>query len=255
MKNPCRALFLLLFLAACADDGDRVEVMDRMRTLGTNAAPLISPPSDAVSARTVDLTVHVALPEGETVAVEAFPDIESLGSFTLKTDAIHPVQPADDTYQDLPAMRLVPISITVDVPTAEELQLGEKGKRVRYGLRLTSSSGRVENVVGSFLVYPAGSDALAKPWQAPSIAIDAPLNQSDVKKSKDGINLKATVTNPEEEDVKLGWFVTSGKISARRARETVWLDPKEGNQTVIVTVRGKKTRGFDIKVYEVNVTP
>lgn len=253
MKTLRHAFFLALTLVACGDDSDRIEVMDRMRTIGTTASPLISEPSEATTARTVQLTVYVALPEGETASVEAFRDLEALGSHTLATGAIHPVAPVESDYQNLASLRLLPIVVTVDVPTADELILTEKGRRVRYGLRITSSSGRVENIVGSFLVYPAGSEALT--WQSPTISLAAPANQESVRMSEDGIDLKATVNNPEEEGVKVGWFVTSGKISARRARDTVWLEPKEGRQTIIATVRGKKTRGFGIQVIEVNVTP
>ena len=65
--------------------------------------------------------------------------------------------------------------------------------------------------------------------------------------------LSGTITKPQPENVKVSWFVSSGKVTNRRAKETKWAPEKTGPQTVIMTARGMKSGSFAVQAVDVNV--
>ena len=155
------------------------------------------------------------------------------------------------TYTDYDEFRLATLSATVTVPLEAVFQAINpvfKGIQMRYGAKISTGNDS-EYVAGSFLVYKDGSEELN--WQSPTIAISSP-QEAQVFNAGETVDLEATITNPNDENIKLGWFVTDGNIQNRRANTTKWTAPtKPGQYTIITTVRGKSSRGFNLEAVQV----
>jgi hypothetical protein len=109
-----------------------------------------------------------------------------------------------------------------------------------------------EDVIASLTVYPAGAPQLA--WKNPTLAIADPLSNATVSTSGK-IDLNATITNPQNEGVVVGWFVTDGDVDNRRASSTQWSLTHTGTETVAATVHGVTSRGFAMQIINVTAGP
>ncbi len=235
-----RMLLLLVVvsgLLGCNDDGERPEQLLKLRALGVAAQPTVITPSTDSVPSVARLTFYAAVPEGQEVATEVFEDLPAFNSLPLSQLQL------DDTtitYTDLAKIRLYEVSGTFVAPTADTLAKGIGGVlRLRYSVRLTSGD-EEEKVVGDVLMVAA--DSAEAQWTAPVLSFEEPTETS-ITAGKDNA-VKASVTDVNDERVKVGWFVTSGKVENRRARATKWQEPSAGEQTVIVTARGIRSRGF-----------
>lgn len=249
------ALAMLTSLVACGDDSARPEVLDKLRVLGVGALPIASAPAPAGTTQNVTLTIHAVVPLGETVTVGTFDDEKSPLMYNVPASEITVTQPQAGDYTDMDDFRLVSATATVPVPSEAVFDLfpnNDKGVRVRYGLTVIGTK-KTEYVVGSFMTYKAGSSELN--WQVPTVDIENPTNQEDVTIPEKGLEVVGKVTNPNDEDTKVGWFVSSGEIENRRAYTTKWRKAKDGKQALILTAHGKKSKAFTLKVIEVNVKP
>jgi hypothetical protein len=245
---PGRALLLAalaLVLAACDGDEDRQEVIAKLRGIGAGTTPLVSEPSVAGEApKVVAVTVYAALPDGETATIEPYSDLPGPFALSLPVEAVT-IDTASVKYDALPGFQLLSFKAALAVPEAAYLEpLGGAGQ-VRYGFFLKSGD-EEEKMVGSFMVYPKDSPELA--WTNPEIAVVTPTEGETVSGD---VDLEATIVDPNDEGLKLGWFVSDGEIKNRRAKETVWAAPGAGEHTLIVTAHGKRSRGFAMKVVSV----
>jgi hypothetical protein len=141
-----------------------------------------------------------------------------------------------EKYVDYAAFRLYSVNAKVVIPAAVPIPPKPGFSRLKYGVVLRSGE-EEEKVVGNLLVYPPGSPELS--WQAPSGEIVTPTTGSVESGS---IDLKANLVSPNTgESLRVSWYVSSGKVQNRRAKQTKWQDPKTGTQTILMTVRGLKT--------------
>jgi len=251
MNSIKRALIIVIVAwlsQACGDTGSRHEVIAKLRGIGAVASPLVSLPSvTGEVAKTVDVTVTVAMPLGDVAEITPFTDISNGFSLTLPEDAIA-IQPASVAYTAYNGFQMLTFVATLPVPYDQQL-IPFGGKiQVRYGFRITSN-GEEEKLVGSFLVFPEGSPELA--WINPEIVVESPSPDGELA-SGNKVDLSATFVDANGEGLKMGWFASGGEIQNRRARRTVWETPNPGPHTLILTAYGRKSRGFAMQI--INVT-
>jgi hypothetical protein len=240
-------LTALIAAASCGGEEERYEKVGKLRALGTASTPVVAQPSTADAPQTVTLTFYAAVPNGDTVTATPFLDEGSLYALPLPLEVV----PGSETYTGQAAFQLYSVKTTVAIPTIDQLPIepGTGFARVRYGLTLTDG-GEEEKIVGTLLVYPEGSSELAWATTPPSIDVTEPAASATVSGKLD---IKAAITNPIGEDMRVGWFVSDGEVKNRRAKETEWDKAGAGPQTVIVTARGMKTGAFTLKAVDVTV--
>lgn len=245
LKRLGFAAVALLTLSACNGEDERFEDIKKLRAFGSSTLPVVTEPSTEAAPKIVTITVFAAVPLGQTVTAEPYADpaAENLSQIPVT------IVPGSEKYEDHATFRVYSVQATQAVPTAAVFAspLGApEFVRLRYGIRLVSGD-ESENVVGNSLIYPAGSEILAR--QPPTIAITKPAT-TDVSGTED---LEATITDPNDEAMRVGWFVSDGEVKNRRARVTEWKTPGAGPATLIVTIRGRKTGAFAFQVLDVNV--
>lgn len=238
-------LLLALTAGGCNDDSDVFEKIAKLRAVGVATTPLFGQPSTEAAPQSVTLTFHAAVPLGNTVTAEPFVD----GGAKYAFPAALTLVPGSELYQDQAAIRMFQIQATLPMPTIAQLPiLPEPGfARLRYGIKLKSGD-EEETIVGNVLIYPTGAPELA--WQNQAIDIAAPIAGGAVS---DESELKGTITKTIDENIRVAWFVTTGKLKNRRAKETEWLEPASGAATLILTTRGLKSGAFAMKVVDVTV--
>lgn len=238
-----------LLISACSqgDFDNYPERLDRMRTLGSQITPLVSEPSTvAGSPHTATMKVYVAVPVGETLTVEPYTD---------PAESMYPVvteqRQINTTEEDLGKMRLVTLEFEIDIPMAEDLnpylERQNGGTRLQYSFRLKTEK-RTENVIGHIMVYKPGSPELT--WSNPTIDDVQPVASASVTNP---VTVMAAVSSANDEELKSGWFVSTGKVVNRRSRTTEWRDAEMGEQVLIYSVRGRKSRGFALATRRVTV--
>jgi hypothetical protein len=240
-------LWTMVFVLACGDASDPQELLSgHMRGLGAQNVPLVTEPGSQAG---VEVTFYVGLPPGETMTqIEPFADDPSPFALTLPPGEIS-IVPQSQQYQDYGKIRLGTFKAKLSVPGVSFFSLtGGKGQ-VRYGVRVVSSGGWEEKILGSYLVYPPGAPELL--WKAPV----AQINSLPGTGSKDSsLDIKGIFTDHNNEETKIGWFVTGGSLKNRRALRTVWETPnRSGGEQVILTVRGKKSKSFSLDIKNVQL--
>jgi len=253
MLNRLRHASLLLGILCfgCSDgEEDRQERVTTLRTFGMSSSPLIpAPTTDSANPSRAIVTIHAAVPLGATASIAAFQDSGSTGgAFPVPLTDIN-VEAGSEQYTDYNSFRLFTARASIKIPPAILLARGEfKGAQIRYGLTITSGAEH-ENVVANIGVFPAGSPEST--WENPSAEISS-LSEGLAIAPSDDIDLIVVPGNEVAEDIKIGWFVSSGEVTNRRAAQTKWKLEDKGPQTVAVSVRGAKSHGFALKV--INVT-
>jgi hypothetical protein len=242
----------VLFVVACAcnEDMDRQEVLDRFRGLGSIADPLVSIPSVGDIVSEVELTVYLVMPtDQEIVSAEPYEDDGSVAVPALGKDSVF-VDASSITHQDYNEVRVGSFKATLLVPGAESLPALASLPRaqVRYGFVVKSDTD-TETIVGNFVVAKPDGEELA--WQVPTISVATP--ETDGVLDPTSMDLEARINNVNDEPLKMGWFVTSGEVSNRRALTTTWKEYDKKDQSIIATVHGKWSRGFSFQV--INVVP
>lgn len=235
-------IMLTATLTSCGDDSDRREQIKDLRALGVEQSPLVAVPGSAVN-----LTFYLAAPQGKNITPT--PYLDTAVRYGLPaTVTLVDTKPVE---QKLGTISQYTLRATYTVPTdalttAAIVKTGSF--RQRYGVAFDDGT-RNEIIVGDIVVYAADS-AQQKNWTtAPTITIDQPLT-SDVGSTN---NISSTITNSIDETNKVSWFVSSGKVKNASAKSTEWSDIGSGEQTLIVTTRGKKSGAFAIKTMKVTV--
>lgn len=246
MKNFALIALLAATLIACDEPDEVFEKVDKLRAFGISTTPLVSEPSTPAAPKAFVLTFFVALPKGDTISsAESFLD----GASRFAPPVLMTVDPASIVVEPHAAFDIASIKASIAVPPAELTPFAPDAgfARLRYGLRITSG-GEEEKIVGTVLVYPPGAPELA--WNAtpPATDISAPAANAAVG---DDEALVGAIANPIGETMRVAWYVSSGTLLNRRARETKWKEPDGGPQTVIFTARGSKSGAFSYKVVDV----
>lgn len=236
----CLALCLFsLFNAACKEDEDRFEVVQKLRGIGVKAdKPVVS------GASTVNLEIIALIPAGQSVdSAEVY-----ISERTLKALQLQMVLNNDATHTQHGALNLFQQTATVTVPevSKEYLAAFNGVVKLRYGVRLKAGS-EEEIMVGDIISVPENSEALS--WSAHTIAIDTPASGGDVTQT---VNLKAVLTKSTDEPVKASWFVSSGKVKNPKSFDTEWQEVGGGDQTVLLAIYPKKSRFFSYEIRSVN---
>ena len=242
-------------LPGCGRGGDRQEDISGLRSLGALVNPLVSTPSlSAKAPATVEVTFYAAVPLGQTATLTPFFDAgSSEGAFKLPVSAIE-VETLSAAYVPHQTLTIFSQKVHLTVPTLDQLQAASKGPfsgiQLTYGLTI-AAGGIEENIIANLNVFPAGASELA--WTNPTVKIMAPTPLAAVSIS-DLVFLKATVAGGVGESQKVGWFVSQGSVTNRRAASTSWTLTKTetGPQTIIVTLHEINTRGFAFDVVDVH---
>jgi hypothetical protein len=198
------------------------------------------------SAQPITLTFHAAVPVGEKVTAAPFVDDESKYAAPIELT----VNDASAAYADHAGFSHYTINATFLVPPKDALPIPSNPGfvRMRYGLTLTSGD-EEEKIVGNYLVYSEGAPELA--WtQVPDVTVSSPAEDATVSGETD---LEASIGETLDDNWRVGWFVSDGKVTNRRAADTKWETDDSGPQTVIFTARGRKSGAFMIKVVDVTV--
>jgi hypothetical protein len=262
MRNFSFFIGLLALLLSCSDSDTRPETADKLKPIMV----LVNPPAGAATpVQPLNGSVWQPAVVGETVTLQFhFIGPSDLGSLTLTTSEVEPrplTLPFNNwtiqtpVVNDYPGLRHVTIEAGATLPTAEELTaLWEDFPsvgfvRLRYTL-VVSDGTRELPLAGDFVVYRDAAFPGAKDNLFGS-TIDAPAAGETVSDKK--VTISSTLRNPQDEDVKIGWYVSAGEVKNRRAVTTEWELPGSGEYTLIFTVRGKEARNGDIQIRRVTM--
>lgn len=222
-------LFLNFFLWSCNGDDDPFERVQKLRALGAAPTPIALAP---LPGATFTLTVYAVVPLGGTVTAE--PSLDEASRYALSVPVA--LVPGSESYTEHSNFRLYQARFLMPVPTIE-IPTDRGFLPLRYAITLRSGS-EEEKIVGNTTIYPPGSPQLQ--WQPPTASIATPLDSNIGNKEK--IEVKANFTSLIAEDnLRMSWFVTSGNLRNRRAKETIWEKADSGPQSIILTVRGLKS--------------
>jgi hypothetical protein len=262
MRNLSFFLGLLALLLSCSEADTRPETADKLKPI----LVLVNPPAGAdtpiqpldgsnwqapVAGGNVTLQFHFIGPEDlgpltvTTGAVEARPLTLPFNNWTIDAAAVN----------DYPGLRHVTINARATLPSEAELTalwdgFPEAGfVRLRYTL-VVSDGDRELPLAGDFVVYRDASFPEASNHLFGS-TLDAPAAGEPVTTTK--LMISSTLNNPQDEPVKIGWYVSAGEIKNRRAASTEWELPGSGEYTLIFTVRGKESRNGDIQIRRVTL--
>ena len=236
---------LLIVLIGCNSDDDRFEKIGKLRGLGLVTSPVVAPPSTDQVVSKVQMTFYAALPLGGTVTAEPYSDRQgSLRKIEL------PLTIDGVEYENFASLRIAKIKATGTVPTATLIYIDPDNgfATVRYAVSLQSDEGS-QIMVGNLVVYPEGSEQLIARNNLPKLSIKTPTKDSVIGSSKQEI--RAELTEVNDETFRVGWFVSGGKIDTRNAVKANWEPNASGKFTVIVTARGTKTSAFGMDVIDV----
>lgn len=240
-------LFLaILGLWACDEEDDRFERVQKLRGLGVQTSPFITaPPTD--SPINIDIILYGMLPLGTQVdSVSEFDDENSF--YSLQGPIT--IDQGSQAYTDYSNLRIFSVNASMTLPVVPDTLLDAFNDvvRIRYGITLTSGS-ESENIIGDVTVVPLGDEALG--WQAPTFNVLKPEENASLSAGE--IELEAEISKGTDEEVKVVWFVTSGKVENPRDKKTTWKEMEPGQHTVIFAIYPRKTRAFDFVVRNVTI--
>ncbi len=238
---------LILVNFSCNDEDDRFETLTKLRTIGVSSTPVFPKASTLELEQVVTLDFYATVPLGSDVNVDPYTD----PSWSGVTPVTLTFADAAEPYKDYAKLRRFAGKATFTVPKKEELFFNPKTgyAKIVYGIKLTSGE-EVEKVIGSILVYKDDAGELANYKDTPlSVSITTPE-----KAATGDTDLTAATGNVAGgEGIKIGWFVSTGKVVNRRAKTTTWKDAEKGQQTIIVTGRGVKSGAFSMDIRDVTI--
>ena len=174
-------------------------------------------------------------------------DIE-VSEITLENEVQMTLSTPSVSFVDYTDFRFYTITATSTIPLQSDLEFTsfDNTSTASYAL-LVRQGNEEERIKGRVKIYQPG-ESIVKP----SISIESP-NAADSLNSGT-IALTAALTTENDENYRIGWFVTAGKIEKRRGLETEWEEVSSGTRTIIVTVRGLDSGNFhhDIREFTVN---
>ncbi len=250
---PSQILTLMLCLSpfACSDDTDRQEQVISLRSFGMSSEPLVATPTlDPGNPKFARITIYASVPLGQTATILPFADTGNPAGAVMIPASDITVIAGSETYVDYNKFRLFSAQANVKIPLLAALSHGPlfSGGQIRYGLTI-ESAGVHEDVIANIAVFPEGAPETN--WANPKLDITS-MTEGSSFPIADDVDLAASIENTNAESLKIGWFVSSGEVSNRRASATKWKIKERGNQTVTVVVHGIRSRGFALKV--INVT-
>ena len=227
---------------SCNSDESRQEQVEKLRALGVSIQPLAAAPGTLVV-----MTYFLAGPPGLVLKTEVFADSDS----NVALNAPSSVDNTSLKETNFGNLSLYQFSGNVTIPVeAQSFLFGPTPVRSRYGARVSSTAGDEQKIVGDILIYNPGSKELL--YSSPTVNIVDPTAQVLTAGAVQSVNLNYNPVN--NENFRVGWFVSGGQIKNRRAKSTDWTVPSNaGSHTLIATLRGVKSAAFSIKVIQVTV--
>jgi hypothetical protein len=223
---------------------ERYEKIDKLRTLGVEVTPIAAVPSTEQSPVVTSLRYYFASPSSDPLTISEFTDPAA------EREAFVQLNIAEDIPEptELNGLFIHTVNATTPIPTSDLLPIPEDlgFARLSYGLEAVSGD-EEEKVVGRILVYKPEDEKVS--WQQPTVELLEPADGATLSSSE--LDIKASIESDYEEEWRVSWFVTDGKITNRRAKETKWEEPGTGDQTLILTVRGLNSNTFVIKTAKV----
>ncbi len=248
MRSMLQASLLILMLLNIACDGeeDRFERIAKLRGLGLQTSPVIAAPSTDTSPSQVEFTFYAAAPLGETVTATPYQDLQG----SLRKVSVANFTVGEVSYEDHASLRIVKVKATGVVPPASTFYFDPDNgfATARFAISLVGQSNS-QVMVGNLVIYPFGSSALTTKNNLPTINITNPIKDGTINGTEQEI--KAELTEVNDETYRVGWFVSGGRLTARNKVSTTWTPTGAGKYTVIVTARGTKTSAFGIDVVDV----
>ena len=262
MMQSAHVAFLMtaaaVIITGCGSRGGAAqEQISGLRTLGVLVDdPLVNTPSSSdQNPNQAHIVIYAAVPLGITATVKPFVDSGSTeGALQLPISAIH-INGGTNIYDEHNSFRLMRMPASIDLPTSNQFMKNSRsssfsGGQISYGFTI-STSDTEENTIANLNVFP--SEAAQSSWKTAKLTLASPADGSTVSKANT-INLTATVSDGVGENEVIGWFVSDGTVSNRRAISTTWKPAHTGPQTIVVVFHGVSSRGFAIVVHDVTVT-
>jgi hypothetical protein len=262
-------VFCFLFVFACDEETDRQEVVDKLRTVGVDASPTILTldPTKKEPVE-VNLSAYFLMPKDVLIdTVESFEDESAKFSIPIKItipkENLFCAEKIDEKYKDLGPLKLCQVKGQLKIPTLMQgfVKNFNGILRIRYGFKVKAKE-EEEIVVGDFLVVEKGSESLD--WKEPKITIENPLTSGaevldktdkDKEDKEKRFDMIASLIKDDsfEEDVKVGWFVSDGKVKNFRSLETTWSlgEDDKGEYTVLIALYGVRSRFFSFTARKV----
>ena len=244
-----RWIFLIpvCFYSSCGPDKDPQEWVHTLRVMGAKVDHSVLN-GESTDPLTTAFTFYALLPKDGTIQVEdLFTDPQAKYS-TPATLTL--TLPNENPYTDFGPLKLYTLkgSLTIPPVSAKTLQASQNLVRVRYGIQIGDGS-RTERLVGDMLVVNKDSEALK--FVTPDVSFAQPDGET-VPFAKE-IDIEATLTKHQDENVKIGWFVSSGTIQNRRAKKTIWQPKEAGEHTLCVAIYASKSRFFNFAIKKITL--
>ena len=233
-------LVAVLILCGCDDDGDKYELINKLRGVGIDMQPPI-----VSGAQSVEIEIVAALPKGQTISsVSVYQDqqVDVTWATTISLAA-------EDRYTEKGPLTIFTKSASVQVPAVESALLEQLNgvAKMRIGFKLVSGS-EEEILVADILSVAAGDESLT--WTSPNLTVDSPKDGDSLSVPYD---LQSTLVKNREERVKTVWFISSGTLENSLALDTQWKDAEVGEQTLIKAMYAQESRFFSYQALQVQV--
>ena len=237
---------MILANMACNQDEDRFERIAKLRGVGLVSNPVIAAPSTDTAPSQVKFTFYAAAPLGETVIATPYEDAQG----SLRKVSVQNLQIGEVSYEDHASLRIIKVTAIGIVPPERVIYFDPYTgfSTARYAISLVGQTG-TQIIAGNLVVYPTGAAELTTKNNLPKIAIQTPSKDGSIDGTSQDI--KAEITEVNDETFRVGWFVSGGKLDARNKLTAKWQPTGSGKYTVIVTARGTKTSAFSLDVVDV----
>ncbi|MBC61579.1 MAG: hypothetical protein CMP11_03905 [Zetaproteobacteria bacterium] len=248
---------VLLNFISCGEEEERPEQLDRLRVIGVKTNPPVIIFDDLSSITDFELEALVSVPKDD----EIIDQINFVDDSFLFTQTIDIVWNEPVFLEEFSNLNLYLIKGKIDLDSLQDNQqypdlnndkLEEISSYIfRYGLEVKTQNDN-EIVVGNFIVSLTENE-----YQNQSFNIDItnPIDESDYNKEEE-IEIKMNLEKSVEEEVKVIWFTSEGKIENPRSKETLLTTGTgEGKHLVLVGTYGKFGYLFNYDFVSINVLP
>lgn len=240
----------IITIVSCSEFKERYEIVDKLRSLGVKVdTPYITITKDEEKRSEVNLTFYVAHRKDQNITSYSSFELERSNSIYYYPITVSIIENSLTTtkYEDI---SISSFKASIQAPAIDKTlkNMFSGSLRLRYAV-LVKSKEDEEKIVGEIRVVEENNESLS--WSQPTINLISP--DLEEYKENDKINLTATLSKPQDEIIKVSWFVTTGEVKNRKAIKTEWSKQKEGKRTVIFAIYPKNSLFFDFEVKEINI--
>ncbi len=237
-------MLLLSINISCNDDQDRFERIDRLRVLGMKKNPSIASLNDT----SVTLKWIIATPN-KTAPITAVSATDENSPFSLPLELTN----ITTTKTSYATIDIHEVTSNINFPAVYLLPLGQSDEeKYRVSLNITQDGESIQ-AIGDVIRFPTTESVLDLVNNEPTAEIIDPIN-TETYSISDELKLKCNPPNETEENFKISWYSTAGKIDNFRACETtmeVKYAKKDETHTFIQCIRGLKTRSVQCDMVDI----